>query len=177
MFQPIKTSWTITEPHLPEIWQAYRCYTKITHCLGQPMHVCTCNLNSIDGFHGVWLHFRRARVGFSAVVCKIQASKCYIKSLPSVQMIREAASLKVKGPLYSCLLIMHSSSGSRTLNWQLETITVSANIPVSPHYRLVPRPKHPGYEANHSRTLPAKYLVGKPCCTEFKVWMVGTGTL
>ena len=31
----------------------------------------------IDGFHGAWLHFRRARVGsvFSAAMCKIQASK------------------------------------------------------------------------------------------------------
>ena len=40
----------------------------------------------IDGFHGVWLHFRRARVGsvFSASVCIIQASKCCVESLPLV---------------------------------------------------------------------------------------------
>ena len=50
----------------------------------------------------------------SAAVCKIQASKCYIKSLPLV--LKEAASLKVKGPLYSCLLIGRLPSGSRTLN-------------------------------------------------------------
>ena len=35
----------------------------------------------INGFHGVWLHFRRARFEVSAAVCKIQASKCYIESL------------------------------------------------------------------------------------------------
>ena len=41
---------------------------------------------SIDGFHGAWLHFWRARVGsvFSASVCVIQASKRYIESLPLV---------------------------------------------------------------------------------------------
>ena len=34
----------------------------------------------IGDFHGAWVRFRRARVGsgFSAAVCKIQASKCYI---------------------------------------------------------------------------------------------------
>ena len=37
---------------------------------------------------------------FSAVVCKIQASKRYIESLPLVQKIKEeAVSLKVKAPL------------------------------------------------------------------------------
>ena len=41
---------------------------------------------------------------FSAAVCKIQASKCYVESL--VLRINEAASLKVKGSLYSCLLIV-----------------------------------------------------------------------
>ena len=40
----------------------------------------------IDVFQGACLHFRRAKSvsGFSAAVCKIQASKCCIKSLPSV---------------------------------------------------------------------------------------------
>ena len=36
---------------------------------------------------------------FSAAVCKIQASKRYIKSLPLIPKDKEAASLKVKGPL------------------------------------------------------------------------------
>ena len=35
---------------------------------------------------------------------------------------RSCFSLKVKGPLYSCLLIAHLPSGSRTLKWHLETI-------------------------------------------------------
>ena len=65
---------------------------------------------------------------FSAAVCKIQASKCYIESLQLVPNNKrswfsqsersavqlpldhvfapEVASLKVKGPLYSYLLIM-----------------------------------------------------------------------
>ena len=36
--------------------------------------------------HGVWLHFQRVRVRsvFSTAVCKIQASKCYVESLPLV---------------------------------------------------------------------------------------------
>ena len=40
----------------------------------------------IDGFHGAWLHFQRARVGsvFSASVCIIQASKRCVESLPLV---------------------------------------------------------------------------------------------
>ena len=42
---------------------------------------------------------------FSAVVCKIQASKRYVESL--VLRIKEAASLKVKVSLYSCLLIAY----------------------------------------------------------------------
>ena len=41
---------------------------------------------SLDGFHGARLHFWRAKVGcvFGAVVCKIQARRSYIKSLPPV---------------------------------------------------------------------------------------------
>ena len=46
--------------------------------------------------------------GFSAAACKIQASKRYIESLPLVPKIKEAVSLKVKGPLYSCLLITYN---------------------------------------------------------------------
>ena len=53
---------------------------------------------------------------FSAVVCKIQASKCYIKSLPLVLKDKEAAFLKVKVPLYSCLLIAYLPSGNRMIN-------------------------------------------------------------
>ena len=53
---------------------------------------------------------------FSAVMCNIHASKCYIKSLPLVPKDKIAASLKVKGLLYSCLLIACLHSGSRTLN-------------------------------------------------------------
>ena len=36
--------------------------------------------------------------------------------------MKEAASHEVKGSLYSCLLIVHLPSGSRMLNWHLETI-------------------------------------------------------
>ena len=40
----------------------------------------------IDGRDRAWLHFRTAESGcvFGAVVCKIKASKCYIKTLPLV---------------------------------------------------------------------------------------------
>ena len=57
---------------------------------------------------------------FSAAVCKIQASKHYVESLPLV--LKEAASHKVKGSLYSCLLIARLPSGSRMFNWILEII-------------------------------------------------------
>ena len=53
---------------------------------------------------------------FSASVCKIQASKRYVESLPLVLKIEEAGSHKVGGSLYSCLLIVRLPSGSRTLN-------------------------------------------------------------
>ena len=50
---------------------------------------------------------------FSAVVCKIQASKHYIESLPLVEKIKEeAVSLKMKAPLYNCPLIVHLPSRS-----------------------------------------------------------------
>ena len=55
----------------------------------------------------------------STAVCKIQATKRYVESLPLVlKDKKKAASHKAKGSLYSCLL----PSGSRTLNWHLETI-------------------------------------------------------
>ena len=40
----------------------------------------------IDGFHGAWLHFRRAIVGVRVYHswCEIQASKCYVESLQLV---------------------------------------------------------------------------------------------
>ena len=47
---------------------------------------------------------------FSAAVCRIQASKSYVESL--VLRIKEAASLKVKGSLYTCLLIVRLLSKS-----------------------------------------------------------------
>ena len=53
---------------------------------------------------------------FDAVVCKIQARKHYIKSLTLVLKDKKAVSLKVKGPLYSCLLTAHLPTQSRTLN-------------------------------------------------------------
>ena len=65
---------------------------------------------------------------FSAAVCKIQVSERYIESLTLVPKDKKLhASPKVKGPLYSCLLIAHLPSRSRTLNWYLETI-YSGNI-------------------------------------------------
>ena len=36
-----------------------------------------------DGFHGIWLHFRRARVQLYA---RIQARKCYIKSFERLKV-------------------------------------------------------------------------------------------
>ena len=45
---------------------------------------------------------------FSAAVCKIQANKRYVEFLPLV--LKEAASFKLKGSLYSCLLIVHLPS-------------------------------------------------------------------
>ena len=60
---------------------------------------------------------QESRSVFSAVMCKIQASKCYIESLPLVPKDKRSCfSLKVKGLLYSCLLITRLSSRSRTLN-------------------------------------------------------------
>ena len=66
-------------------------------------------MSDIDSFHGAWLHFRKGKSQsvFSAVVCKIQASKRYVESFPLVlkdTCVKETASNKVKGSLYSCLL-------------------------------------------------------------------------
>ena len=56
---------------------------------------------------------------FSAAMCKLQASKCYVESLPLVLKDKEPVSHKVKGSLYSCLLIARLPSG----------VTLPANIP------------------------------------------------
>ena len=53
---------------------------------------------------------------FSAAVFKTQANKHYIESLLLVPKDKEVVSLKVKGQLYSCLLITCLPSRSRTLN-------------------------------------------------------------
>ena len=50
---------------------------------------------------------------FSAAMSKIQASKHYVESLP---LVLKAAFHKVKGSLYSCLLIACLPSGNRMLN-------------------------------------------------------------
>ena len=55
----------------------------------------------VDSFHGVRLHFWRARVG--AAVCTIPPRKYYIKSLPSVPKDKM---LFLSGLLYSCLLFV-----------------------------------------------------------------------
>ena len=68
---------------------------------------------SIDG-HGFSSRGQESGSMLSAVMCKIQTSKHYIKSLPLVP--KDNASLKVKDPLYSRLLIACLPSRSRTLN-------------------------------------------------------------
>ena len=66
------------------------------------------------------VHFRRVRV---RGLCLVQlCAKCRLISAAlspyhQCRKIKEAASLKVEGPLlYSCLLIVRLPSGSRTLN-------------------------------------------------------------
>ena len=53
---------------------------------------------------------------FGEAMCKLQARKRYMESLSSVSKDEEAASLKAKGPVHSCLLIVHLPSGSRICN-------------------------------------------------------------
>ena len=77
----------------------------------------------VDVFHGgvVSLPESKSRGLFSAAMCKIQASKCYVEFLPLVLNNKKVASYKVKASFYSCLLIVCLPSESRTLNWDLET--------------------------------------------------------
>ena len=64
---------------------------------------------------------------FSAAVCQTQASssKHYIESLPLVLKDKRSCLSQGEGLLYSCLLIARLLSGSRKLNWDLETIFLS----------------------------------------------------
>ena len=55
-------------------------------------------------------------------VIKLQREKEEHAWSYNIEKRQEAASLKVKGPLYSCLLIVCLPSGSGTLNRHLETI-------------------------------------------------------
>ena len=68
---------------------------------------------------------------FSAAMCKLQASKRYVESLPLVLKDKEPVSLKVKGSLYSCFLIVRLPSG----------VTLPANIP---HASFQPFPTKEG---------------------------------
>ena len=63
---------------------------------------------------------------FSAAVCQTQASssKHYIESLPLVLKDKRSCLSQGEGLLYS-LLIARLLSGSRKLNWDLETIFLS----------------------------------------------------
>ena len=53
---------------------------------------------------------------FGEAMCKLQARKRYMESLSSVPKDKETASLKVKGLVHSCLLIVHLPSRSRICN-------------------------------------------------------------
>ena len=66
----------------------------------------------IDGFHGVWLHFQRARVGsvFSAAVCKIQAGERYVESLQLVPKDKRSCSSQGERFAVQLLLIAHLPS-------------------------------------------------------------------
>ena len=75
--------------------------------------------NAYVQFQGAWLHFERSVSAFSAAVCKIQARKRYIESLPSVLQDKRSRFSHGKNLPYSCLLVLHLPSGSRILNWQL----------------------------------------------------------
>ena len=72
-------------------------------------------MSLIDGFHGAWLHFRREKSGsvFSAAVCKIQASKCFIESLPLVMKIgvEHGGSVQVIG------MASHAQHGAALTIW------------------------------------------------------------
>ena len=63
-----------------------------------------------------------------AAVCKIQARKhvCQVQSYYQYQKIKDAASLKVKALLYSCLLIGHLPSRSRIHNGYFRNCLVLA---------------------------------------------------
>ena len=106
------------------------------------------------------LHFRRAKVGVCircSSVLKIQARKCYIESLSLVAEDKKAASHKVKGPLYSCLLIPHLPSGSRMLNWHLETIAFFScdyisSTDLQTHTQIASFPGSP-WEQGHTQAL------------------------
>ena len=90
--------------------------------LGMRPHI---TMVCIDGFHGAWLHFRRVRVRGLCLVqlcAKYRLISATLSPYYQCRKIKEATSLKVKGPLYSCLLIVRLPFGSRTLNWDLETI-------------------------------------------------------
>ena len=103
-----------------EWWQHCGMFSRVNLCtftrlqggLLTPRGICSMYV-CIDGFYGTRLYFRRPRVGcaFGAVVCTIQARKRYIECWK----IKEAASLNIKGPLYSCLLITHTTSEGKTV--------------------------------------------------------------
>ena len=87
----------------------------------------------IDGFHGAWLHFRRARIGsvFSASMCIIQASKRYVESLPLVLKNRRSCFSQGERLLYSCLLSACLPPEVGRLRWHSSLsakVTKNANL-------------------------------------------------
>ena len=85
---------------------------KLSHNTGICTYVVLCMYITqlsitIVRFHGVWLDFRRTKVGVCIwCSCVLFTGKKYTLSFYHwCQKINEAAFLKVKAPLYSCLLI------------------------------------------------------------------------
>ena len=82
------------------------------HARGKYIHTC------IEGFHGAWFHFQRARVRVCTRCSCVQDTGKeglhWVLNI-SAEKSKKLILWKWRGPLYICLLIVHLSFKSRTL--------------------------------------------------------------
>ena len=123
-----KTSMDITQSHPLHGTHFGQCQTSLA-ILGYLGSTDCCLGSQMAGFVYGWFSWGMASLlegksrGLQLCV-KYGLVSATLSPCHSCLKIKEAASLKVKGSLYSCLLIAHLPSGSKTLNWHLETIHI-----------------------------------------------------
>ena len=102
-------------------------------------YMCVLEDNILTTRYGVWLHFRRARVGICvyAAVCKIQASECCVESLPFV--VEDKRSRFLQGEKFPVQLPLdHTLALDLELHCKTKTICISCHVYTVNYFVCIP---------------------------------------